>query len=193
LKFASLLLLFLLSCTTYYAGVKAPAEDAKLLQIAYRKPPLLIPKVNGVSYGFLLNPIFFTQPGRNDLDVLYSVVTGANSSIGSRETIPVSVEGAGGTSIVVCDQTAPDMSSFSVHFYSVPFHLTDDHEGKRLLDAACEVFDWVTAGRNLDVARALKWGLPLSMRSHRGATLADHIRKEAQDKKNPDLLKLIEK
>ncbi|HNE25337.1 MAG TPA: hypothetical protein PLG78_19340, partial [Leptospiraceae bacterium] len=121
MKFASLLLLFLLSCTTYYAGVKAPAEDAKLLQIAYRKPPLLIPKVNGVSYGFLLNPIFFTQPGRNDLDVLYSVVTGANSSIGSRETIPVSVEGAGGTSIVVCDQTAPDMSSFSVHFYSVPF------------------------------------------------------------------------
>jgi hypothetical protein len=192
MKFASLLLLSLLSCTTYYAGVKAPAEGAKLLQIAYRKPPLLIPTVNGVSYGFFLNPFFFAQPGRNDLEVIYSISDG-RTSIGSKGALPVRVEGAGGTSIVVCDQTAPDMSSFSVHFYSVPFHLTDDHEGKRLLDAACEVFDWVTAGRNLDVARALKWGLPLSMRSHRGATLADHIRKEAQDKKNPDLLKLIEK
>lgn len=195
MKAARICLIALLSslwaCTSYYAGVQLPAENTQLLQIAYRRPPLMITSVNGVHYGFTLNWAFHTNPGRNDIDVLYSLATSARSSIGSDRPIHVRAEGAAGTAVLVCERTAADWKSFRVHYYSIPFQLSDDHEGKRLMDAICEMYDWVSEGRNLDVRRAIKWGVPLSLRRSDGVTLADHIRHEAKARNNPELLEVL--
>lgn len=185
-------LLPLLACTSYYAGVKQPMNDAQLLQIAYRQPPLDITAVNGTPYGYTLNWAFFTNPGPNDLEVSFSIGATMRSKIVSVRPLALRADGAAGTAVVLCDLTAYDMRSYRLHYYALPFQLPNEHEGKRMLDAICEVYGWVSQGRNLDVRRALKWGVPLTLRRGDGVTLSDHIRQEAKAGKNPDLLELLQ-